>query len=293
MLIDANDRILVQGITGREASEMVADSLAYGTRIVAGVTPGKGGQVVHGIPVYNTVAAAVERHQPNVTILSVPASAVLSAALEAIAAGLKLCLIVAERVPRKDTSIIIARARAAGCQVIGPNTLGLIRPEVAKLGTIGGRVDSVRRSYSRGTVAVLSRSGGMTTEIASFLTAHGIGQSIAIGVGGDPIVGANFTELLALLEEDPATESVVLYGEPGGLAEEQLAERLVLHPSRLRITAFMSGKFVDEMEGVRFGHAAVIVEGNRGSVRSKTKVLRDAGVNVVERFDDILTTLQP
>jgi succinyl-CoA synthetase alpha subunit len=149
----------------------------------------------------------------------------------------------------------------------------------------------VRRSYRPGKVAILSRSGGMTTEIASFLTEHGIGQSIAIGVGGDPMVGSNFTELLELLEQDASTQALVVYGEPGGVAEEQLAERLRRQPSRLRINAFLAGRFVDEMEGVRFGHAAVIVEGGRGSVRGKAAALRAAGVFVADEFDQILTDL--
>lgn len=293
MLLDPQAGILVQGITGREASAMVEDARAYGSNIVAGVTPGKGGQQVHGVPVYDTVRRAVQRHHPTVTVISVPAAAVLDAALEAIDNGIQLCLIMTERVPRLDTSKLLVAAKDAGCTVIGPNSLGLIRPGVAKLGTIGGRVDNVRRSFMPGHVAVLSRSGGMTTEIASFLTRCGIGQSIAIGVGGDPMVGANFTELIELLEADRSTSAVVIYGEPGGGAEEQLAERLKRQPSRLRINAFLSGRFVDDLEGVRFGHAAVMVESGRGSVRGKAAALRDAGVFVAEAFEDILAGLEP
>ncbi len=287
MLLDPQVGILVQGITGREASAMVEAALTYGSRIVAGVTPGKGGQAVHGVPVYDTVAEAMAKHRPTVSVISVPAPAVLDAALEAFANGIRLLLIMTERVPRLDTSRLLVEARRVECTVIGPNTLGLIRPGVAKLGTIGGRVDNVKRSFTPGKVAVLSRSGGMTTEIASFLTSRGIGQSIAIGVGGDPIIGSNFAELIELLERDDSTEAVVIYGEPGGTAEEQLAERLKKKPSRLRINAFLSGSFVDELEGVRFGHAAVIVEGGRGSVRGKTQALREAGVFVAESFDEI------
>jgi len=293
MLLDSQDGILVQGITGREASAMVEDALAYGSNIVAGVTPGKGGQQVHRVPVYDTVAEAVQRHQSIVSVISVPAPAVLDAALEALANGIRLCVILSERVPRLDTSRLLVVARRANCAVIGPNTLGLIRPGVAKVGTIGGRVDNVQRSFKSGNVAVLSRSGGMTTEMASFLTSNGIGQSIAIGVGGDPIVGSNFTDLIEMLEADTSTEAVVIYGEPGGTAEEELAERLKSKPSRLRINAFLSGRFVDDLEGVRFGHAAVIVEGGRGSIRGKTEALRDAGVFVAENFEDILTGLEP
>ena len=287
MLLDPEAGILVQGITGREASAMVQDMLAYGSRVVAGVTPGKGGQEVHGVPVYDTVAAAVAAHQPTMTIVSVPAAGVLDAGLEAIAHGIKLCLIMTERVPRLDTAKLLVAARRAGCTVIGPNTLGLIRPGVTKLGTIGGRVDNVKRSFTPGHVAILSRSGGMTTEIASFLTSHGIGQSIAIGVGGDPIIGSNFAELVAMLEDDPSTDAAVIYGEPGGTAEEQLAEQIRSKGTRLQINAFLSGRFVDEMEGVRFGHAAVMVEGGKGSIRGKTAALREAGVFVADRFDEI------
>ena len=223
----------------------------------------------------------------TITIISVPPSFVLDAALESFDAGMQLCLIMTERVPQMDTSKLLVAAQSAGCTVIGPNSLGLIRPGVAKLGTIGGRVDNVRRSFMPGRVAVLSRSGGMTSEIASYLTSCGVGQSIAIGVGGDAIVGSNFTELIELLEDDPATDAVVIYGEPGGAAEEQLAARLKQKPSRLRIVAFLSGRFVDDLEGVRFGHAGVIVEGGRGSVRGKVKALREAGVFVAETFEGI------
>jgi succinyl-CoA synthetase alpha subunit len=291
MLIGKDSKILVQGITGREASAMCADMLAYGTRICAGVTPGKGGQFVHDVPVYDTVKEAQDRHACDVSIISVPASAVFDAATEAITHGIKLLVIMSERVPRLDTARIIALGRNSGCTVIGPNTLGLIRPGVAKLGTIGGRVDNVRQSFTPGRVAILSRSGGMTTEISSFLTSKGIGQSIAVGVGGDPLIGADFCDLLHVLESDETTDSVVIYGEPGGTAEERLADRLRQRPSRLRINAFLSGRFVDEMEGIRFGHAAVIVEGGRGSVRGKTAALREAGVFVADKFDDILQGL--
>lgn len=293
MLLEPNSSILVQGITGREASAMTEDMLAYGTRVTAGVTPGKGGQQVHGVPVYDTVGEAQAAHGCTAGIISVPAPGVLDAAAEAIRHGIKLLVIMTERVPRLDTIRLLALARAAGCVVVGPNTLGLIRPGVGKLGTIGGRVDNVRQSFAPGRVAVLSRSGGMTTEIASFLSGHGIGQSIAVGVGGDPVVGSDFCDLLPLLEADPSTDALVLYGEPGGSAEERLAELLMRRPTRLRINAFLSGRFVDDMQGVRFGHAAVIVEGDRGSVRGKAAALRAAGVFVADRFDDLLQGLVP
>jgi succinyl-CoA synthetase alpha subunit len=278
MLLSEDDRILVQGITGREATAMCEDMM-------------KGGQAVHDVPVFDTVHEAVEKTGATVTVVSVPAPAVLDASLEAFSHGIKLCLIMSERVPRIDTCKLVSAAKQFGCRVIGPNTLGLIRPGIAKLGTIGGRVDNVKRSFKPGRVAVLSRSGGMTTEIASFLTSRGIGQSLAVGVGGDPIIGSNFFDLIEMLEEDESTDAVILYGEPGGTAEEQLAERLKRKPSRLRVNAFLSGRFVDDLEGVRFGHAAVIVEGGRGSVKGKMAALREAGVFVAERFDEIVNGL--
>lgn len=290
--LSGNERIIVQGITGREASGMVEDSLEYGTQIVAGVTPGKGGERVHGVPVYDTVAEAQTKHDADTTILSVPPFAVLDAALEALEREFRLMLIMTERVPRRDTSKILKRSAEVGCRVIGPNSLGMIRPHRIKIGTVGGRTDAVRRSYMPGNVAILSRSGGMTTEIASFLTYHGIGQSVAVGVGGDSIIGSDFTELIEVLENDPSTEAVVLFGEPGGVAEERLAKRLSRYPSRLRINAFLAGDFVDEMEGVRFGHAAAIVEEGRGSVKGKRETLRKAGVHVVDAFDGILEGLK-
>jgi succinyl-CoA synthetase alpha subunit len=293
MLLDENAKIMVQGITGREARMMVQDMLDYGSNIVAGVTPGKGGQEVHGVPVYNTIAEVAQRHQATVSVVSVPPPAVLDAAVEAISNEIKLCLIMTERVPRLDVSKLLVAAKEAGCTVIGPNSLGLIRPGIAKLGTIGGRLDNVKRSFMPGRVAVLSRSGGMTSEIASFLTTRGIGQSIAVGVGGDPIIGADFTELIELLEEDETTDAVVLYAEPGGTAEERLAKRLKAKPSRFRINAFFGGSFVDEMEGIRFGHAAVMVEEGRGSVRSKKAALREAGVFVADEFEQIVEGLIP
>ena len=290
MLLDPRAGIVVQGITGREARAMVGDMLAYGSNIVAGVTPGKGGENVHGIPVYDTLGQVFEERDPAISVISVPAPAVLEAALEAFAHGIGLCLIMSERVPRLDASRIVAAANDR-CTVIGPNSLGLIRPGLAKVGTIGGRVDNVRRSYMEGEVAVLSRSGGMTTEIASFLTSNGIGQSIAVGVGGDPIIGSDFVQLIEVLEADPTTSAVVIFGEPGGVAEEELARHLERNGSRLRINAFLSGHFVDRFEGMRFGHAGAIVEEGRGSVRGKEEALRRAGVFVAEEFDDLLTGL--
>ena len=198
VLINADTRLLVQGITGREAASFTRECLDYGTDVVAGVTPGKGGQLVYGVPVFDTVAEAVAAGQPDAALLSVPPGLVLDAALESIAAGIGLLAIITERVPRRDVSALLAAARAAGTTVIGPNSLGLIAPDSCKIGSIGGPAADVRRAYSHGRVGVASRSGGMTTEISSMLTTAGIGQSTAISIGGDPLIGTTLLDAYQL-----------------------------------------------------------------------------------------------
>ncbi len=287
ILAHAETRILVQGITGREASTFTADSIRYGARIVAGVTPGKGGQRVHGVPVFDTVAAAMRAEPGQAALIAVPARLVCEAAWEALDNGLKLLVIVTERIPRRDVVAILEKAEAAGARVIGPNSLGVISPDRTRVGMAGGAVDDVRRAYAAGSVGVVSRSGGMMTEIASQLTQAGIGQSTCVSIGGDPIVGTTFLDLLPLYEADPQTQALVLFCEPGGVMEERLAERLQAQPSRLPIVAFVAGRFADRMQGIRFGHAGAIVEGERGSPAGKVRALQEAGVRVAEKLSHV------
>lgn len=287
ILADETTRILVQGITGREAATFTAESLAYGARIVAGITPGKGGTEVHGVPVYDTVSAALAEHPADATVLSVPAPFLKDAALEAIANGLGLIVIVTERIPRRDVVEVLEAAAQAVCRVIGPNSLGIISPAKTRVGMCGGSADAVRRAYSSGSIGLMSRSGGMTTEIANLLTHAGLGQSTCVSVGGDPIIGSTFLDLLPLYEADAQTEAVVLFGEPGGDMEEALAVHVATHGSRLPLVAFIAGRFADQMPGVRFGHAAAIVEGGRGSPTAKIEALRAAGVRVADRLADL------
>ncbi|RME81983.1 MAG: succinate--CoA ligase subunit alpha [Caldilineae bacterium] len=284
--------ILVQGITGREASSFVAESLAYGANIAAGVTPGKGGRRVHGVPVYNSVVEALAHHPLHATVISVPARFVRDAAAEALAAGLKLMVIVTERIPRRDVVAILEQAEEVGCQIIGPNSLGLIVPGQTRLGMAGGSADAVRRAYMPGPVAVLSRSGGMTTEIASMLTARGIGQSIAISVGGDPIVGSTFADLIPVLAGDGRTRAAVLFCEPGGSMEEDLAAWILDHGLPFPIIAFIAGKFAERFPGQRFGHAAAIVEGERGNPRRKAALMQEAGITLAATLADIPPLVQ-
>lgn len=287
ILVHAQSRILVQGITGREAATFTLESLRYGARMVAGVTPGKGGQQVHGVPVYDTVAGAVAAHPCDVTIISVPAPTVLDAAWEALAHGLRLLVIVTERLPRRDVVALLERARHSGARVIGPNSLGVIAPELTRVGMAGGDAASVRLAYQPGPVGVVSRSGGMMTEIANLLTRNGLGQSTCVSVGGDPILGTTFVDLLELYEADPDTRAVVLFCEPGGTMEERLAERLRARPSRLPVVAFVAGRFADRIQGVRFGHAGAMVQGDEGSPARKVTILREAGVRVADKLGDI------
>ena len=263
ILADQNTKIIVQGITGREAVSFTKDMITYGSKVVAGVTPGKGGESVHGLPVYDTVYQAMKNHGAEASVISVPPAMVKGAALEALSQGVRLLVLVAERVPRKDTVEVLEVAKEQGAVVIGPNTLGMISPHSVKIGMAGGPVENVRRAYMPGPVAVASRSGGMTTEIANLLTSHGIGQSTCISVGGDPMVGSNFLDLVPLFEKDPDTKAIVLFCEPGGVIEERLSEMVLSDGIRTPIVAFVAGRFVDKMPGVRFGHAATIVEGKK------------------------------
>ena len=292
ILADQNVRVIVQGITGREAASFAKDMMDYGTRVVAGVTPGKQGQEVHGVPVYDTVRGAVREEPAEASVISVPPAMVKGAALEALDNGIKLLVIITERIPRRDVIEFLEAASEKGARVIGPNTLGLISPHTVKLGMAGGPVEDVKKAYMPGPVGIASRSGGMTTEIANLLTTHGIGQSTCVGVGGDPVVGSNFLDLIPLFDEDPDTKAVVLFCEPGGVIEENLADLVGGKKISIPIVAFIAGRFVDSMPGVRFGHAATIVEGEKGSAKGKIESLEKAGIQVVESFSDIVPILR-
>jgi succinyl-CoA synthetase alpha subunit len=278
---------MVQGITGREATSFTKDMIDYGTKVVAGITPGKGGQRVHGVPVYDTVRQAMRECPAEATVISVPPALVKDAVIEAVENGIRLAVVVSERVPRKDTIEFLEVAQSCNARVIGPNTLGLISPGKVRLGMAGGPAADVRKAYTPGPVGIASRSGGMTTEIANLLTTRGIGQSTCIGIGGDPVVGSNFLDLIPLFAQDPETKAVVLFSEPGGVVEEKLSELVISRKLSIPIIGFIAGRFVDDMPGVRFGHAATIVEGHRGSTKSKIEMFRKAGIHVAESFSDI------
>jgi succinyl-CoA synthetase alpha subunit len=292
ILIDGDTRLLVQGITGREAANFTRECLDYGTEVVAGVTPGKGGERVYGVRVFDTVQEAVTATRPDAALVSVPPMLVLDAACEAIDAGIPLVVLITERVPRRDVAAVLATATAAGTTVVGPNSLGVIVPEQCKLGSIGGPAADVRRAYSPGRVGVASRSGGMTTEIASMLSAHGIGQSTAVSVGGDPLIGTTLADAYQLFVADEQTDAVVTFSEPGGAQEHELAEYLEAQGGPPKpLVCFVAGRFVDEMPDTRFGHAGTMVEAGGSSAEAKIERLRAAGAIVPDRLDELAAAL--
>jgi succinyl-CoA synthetase alpha subunit len=291
ILLSKDTTFIVQGITGREAVNLTRECLDYGSKIVGGVTPGRRGREVHGVPVFDTVAQAVEHHGGPIdgSVVTVPPAFTKDAVLEAIENGIKLIVIVTERIPRGDVAEMVELADMRGARIIGPNCLGLIVPEVCKMGGIGGPAKDAAKAYQPGRVGVMSRSGGMTTEISSSLTAAGLGVSTAISIGGDAIIGSTYAELMPYFEADEQTEAIVIYTEPGGRMEAQLAEWVKDNNSRLPIVAFMAGKFMDdeEMKGMSFGHAGTIVEGKEDTATEKIARLEAAGIRVVERIDEI------
>ncbi|HET7456002.1 MAG TPA: CoA-binding protein [Solirubrobacterales bacterium] len=291
ILLSKETTFIVQGITGREAVNLTKECLDYGSKVVGGVTPGRKGREVHGVPVFDTVAQAVEHHGGPIdgSVVTVPPAFTKDAVLEAIENGIKLIVIVTERVPRGDVAQMVELAEMRGARIIGPNCLGLIVPEVCKMGGIGGPAKDAAKAYQPGRVGVMSRSGGMTTEISSSLTQAGLGVSTAVSIGGDAIIGSAYAELMPYFEADEQTEAIVIYTEPGGRMEAQLAEWVKDNDSRLPIVAFMAGKFMDdeEMKGMSFGHAGTIVEGVEDTATEKIARLEAAGIRVVERIDEI------
>jgi succinyl-CoA synthetase alpha subunit len=289
-LIDENTTFIVQGITGREAVNLTRECLDYGSKIVGGVTPGRKGREVHGVPVYDSVAQLVEAEggkPPDGSVVTVPPAFTRDAVFEAIEAGIKLIVIVTERIPRYDVAQMVELANLRGARIIGPNCLGIIRPGVAKMGGIGGPAKDAAKSYQPGVVGVMSRSGGMTTEISSTLTAAGLGVSTAISIGGDAIIGSTYAELMPLFEADEQTEAIVIYTEPGGRMEAELARYVTENDSRLPIVAFMAGRFMDAMPGMSFGHAGTIVEGKADTAAEKITRLNEAAITVAEEIAEI------
>jgi len=280
ILVDKNTRLLVQGITGREGTFHARQMIAYGTHVVAGVTPGKGGQwAVDGkVPVFDTVKEAVEATDANASVIYVPASFAPDAMLEAADAGLPLAVCITEGIPTQDMIRVRAHLDQNGTRLIGPNCPGLITPGEAKVGIMPGQI------HRPGPVGVVSRSGTLTYEVVYALTLQGIGQSTCVGIGGDPVNGSNFIDILRLFESDPMTEAVVLIGEIGGNDEERAAEFIAAKMSK-PVTAFVAGRTAPP--GKRMGHAGAIIQGGSGLAADKVAALEAVGVRVAEHPEQI------
>lgn len=280
ILIHAHSKVIIQGITGKQARLHVPYHLEYGVNLVGGVTPGKGGQTVEGLPVFDTVAEARQSlGDIDVSLILTPPYAVLDGALEAIDNGIGVLVIIAEHMPVHDSMQIREAAVAAGVQVVGPNTIGLISPGKSKAGVMPGFL------YSEGRVGIVSRSGTLTHESASNLSLAGIGQSTCVGIGGDPVPGSPFENILELFRTDPETDMVLMIGEIGGGAEERAAAYLKSLNYGKPVIAFIAGATAPPEK--RMGHAGAIIAGNVGTAASKRAALEDAGVIVVETLEEV------
>jgi len=285
ILVDANTRAIIQGITGESGVRFTTRMTEYGSPPVAGVTPGKGGQNVMGVPVYDTVAELVREHQVDFSSINVPPAFVKDAVLEAMAAGIKKIFIYAERVPMQDEMEMMAYAEQKGVTIVGPNTPGIVSPGKFRLGGLGGAREYADQIFTPGPVGLVSRSGGMTSTIAYYLSQSGLGQSTAFGCGGDAIIGTPFKKALELFEHDPETKVVVMFGEIGTYYEEEAAEFIRAGGCTKPVVAFIAGKRA--LPGFRYGHAGALVQRGFGSYESKVEALRAAGVRLAATLQEI------
>lgn len=273
IIVDKNTKVIVQGITGNEGLFHTRQMIEYGTKIAGGVTPGKGGQSVDGIPVFNTVASAVKETGANASVIFVPPAFSGDAVMEAADAGLKTIVCMTEGIPTLDMIQVKHYLKGMNIKLIGPNTPGIISPGKCKIGVMAGYI------HREGSIGVISRSGTLTYETVDQLTKNRFGQSTCVGIGGDPIIGLNFVDLLAMFEKDPGTEAVVLIGEIGGTAEEEAAEYSKKNMKK-PVVAFIAGKTAPP--GRRMGHAGAIISGGTGTASQKIEFLEKAGIGVVE-----------
>jgi succinyl-CoA synthetase alpha subunit len=285
-IVTEDSKVIVQGITGKEGRFHTLLMLDYGTRVVAGVTPGKGGQWVHGVPVYNTVLEAVSSHSADTSILFVPAGTALGAAIEAIDAGIKTLIIITEGIPQKDAIEFITRAsKQRDVVIVGPNTPGVINPIMrVKVGIMPAR------AFRPGSIGIASRSGTLSYEIAQHISEAGMGQSTCVGIGGDAIVGLDFIRLLQMFKEDTETKAVVLIGEIGGNAEELTAQYIAETSYPKPVVAYVAGRSAPP--GKRMGHAGAIIMGSTGTAQSKIDAFNTVGVPVAEKPSDVAALLK-
>ena len=283
ILVDKKTRLLVQGITGREGTFHTLACRDYGTTVVAGVTPGKGGSRHEGVPVFDTVREAVAKEGANTALIFVPPAFAADAILEAVDAAVPLVVCITEGIPALDMVRVARSLRGSGTRLIGPNCPGVISPGKAKVGIMPGHI------HKRGKIGVISRSGTLTYEAVSQLTRLGLGQSTCVGIGGDPIIGTTFVDCLALFEEDPATDAILLIGEIGGTAEEEAAEFVKHHVSK-PVIGYIAGQTAPP--GRRMGHAGAIISGGKGTAAEKIAALRRAGISVVKSPAEMAATVE-
>jgi succinyl-CoA synthetase alpha subunit len=280
ILIGAGTRAIVQGITGKQGSFQTRLMLDYGTKIFAGVSPGKGGTNIHGLPVFDTVREAIDLYQIDASIIFVPAPLAYDAVLEAIVNNIKTVVVITEQIPIKDSINMMSYAAKQHVSIIGPNTPGIITPGECKLGVMPAEV------FTPGNVGLVSRSGTLSYEIASSLTANGLGQSTCLGIGGDPVIGLNFIEALENFKKDEKTKAVVLIGEIGGNMEELTAQYIADEQYPKPVVAYVAGRFAPQ--GRRIGHAGAIIMGKLGTMESKVNALSNAGVKIADKPSDVV-----
>lgn len=286
ILIDQNKKVMVQGITGREGSARTKLMLEYGTNIVGGCTPKRGGQEVHGLPVFNTVKETIENlGEIDISVAFVPAPLVKHAAIEAIEAGVKLVTIIPDRVPLYDVLEVAEVAEEYDANFVGPNTVGVMSPEKAVLGMMGGRAETAREWFHTGNIGVMSRSGGLSASTGYYICQTGIGISTIVHVGGDSVVGLTFPDIAKKFQADDETDLIVMLGEIGGSQEERVADLIESGEVTKPIVAYIGGK--NAQSGTRYSHAGAIIEGGRGTWEGKFERLSEVGVTLVENFDDI------
>ncbi len=285
ILVDKKTKVLIQGITGKQGALATKEMLDYGTKVLCGVTPGKGNQEIHNIPVYNTIKEALAEHNDvNTTIISVPPFNAKDATFEAISNEIPLINLITEQIPIHDTAKILAYAKEKNVRIVGPASIGIISPGKSKIGYIGG---STNRSFMPGNVGIISKSGGMCSEISLILKQHNLGQSTVIGIGGDVLLGTDFVDALKLFQDDEETKAIVLYGEIGGTYEEDAAQYIIETNYKKPVIAFISGKFTSMFPNITLGHAGAIIEGNKGTRDNKIKELKKAGVIIADIPYDI------
>jgi succinyl-CoA synthetase alpha subunit len=272
ILVDENTKVVLQGITGNEGLFHTKQMKEYGTKVVAGVTPGKGGQKVEGVPVFNSVMEAVKSTGANASAIFVPPAFSADAIMEAADSGVSLVVCLTEGIPTLDMVMVRKYLKEKGTKLVGPNTPGIISPGKCKIGVMAGYI------HKQGTVGIMSRSGTLTYEVVDQLTKKGIGQSTCVGIGGDQIIGLNYVDLLDLFEKDPGTEALIMIGEIGGTAEEEAAQFIEKHVKK-PVVAFIAG--LTAPPGRRMGHAGAIISGGKGTAGEKMKALEKAGVKVV------------